>query len=231
MVNSRNFWCTFPLFLMLFVCRLYAGQYTLEVTIKNQPDNKIVLGSIRGDKFTPIDSSEMIKDRVLFTFSEHSVPGMYRLVMGKTLYAQIMDESPQQLDFIFNHEHMVFETDFKNPEDSFLVVLSEENRMWSDFRIREKQWQKMKRELEMDLAQYHQDIVSGKEPSVQGPELILKYNALQKERDNWITGQVSDNSRLFVSKMLSCLREPFLDGALDPFRQKEVFQNEIGRAS
>jgi len=38
---------------------------------------------------------------------------MYRLILGKTTYAKVMDEPPQQLDFIYNNEDLIFETDFE----------------------------------------------------------------------------------------------------------------------
>ena len=40
-----------------------------------------------------------------------------------------MNEAPQQLDFIFNNEDIIFETDFEKPAENLLVVLSEENRV------------------------------------------------------------------------------------------------------
>ncbi len=93
---------------------------------KNQPDNPVVLGSIRGDKFTPVDTLELLKvagssvsennsgsqetihqvtsshqmKKVSWQFPENAAPGMYRLVFGQTTYARVMGESPQQLDFI-----------------------------------------------------------------------------------------------------------------------------------
>lgn len=215
------------IFILFPFYRMQAQTFTLDITVLNQPENKIILGSLKGDKFTPLDSADVTNKHALFKLPEMTETGMYRLIFGKTLYAKIMNESPQQLDFIFNREHLVFETDFNAPEESLLVVLSEENRIWSEFRQLEKQWLKTKKEMEMDLAQYHQDLLTGKISSVKGPELILAYHTLQTERDSWIVKQVSGNPDLYVTRLLSCLREPILDGALTPSKQREVWQNDF----
>jgi len=112
---------------------------SLTVRIKNQPDNPVVLGTISGDKFTSLDTLELQQmagsstsennsglagniqqvtsshqlKKVNWQFPANATPGMYRVIFGQTTYARVMGDSPQQLDFIFNNENIVFETDFK----------------------------------------------------------------------------------------------------------------------
>jgi hypothetical protein len=85
----------------------------------------------------PGQSSGSLK-KVRWQFPGNAVPGMYRLVFGQTVYARVMNEAPQQLDFIFNNENIILETNFTAPQDSLLVVLSEENRVWFGFSQRRK---------------------------------------------------------------------------------------------
>lgn len=94
----------------------------------------MALGSIRGDKFTPVDTLELQQvegslpvennldsqgsihqvtsshqmKQVSWQFPANATPGMYRLVFGQTAYAKVMGEPPQQLDFIFNKGDIVF---------------------------------------------------------------------------------------------------------------------------
>jgi hypothetical protein len=124
---------------MFFHSFVFAQTYSLNVRIKNQPENPVVLETISGDKFSPVDtlelqklagglpdetntgsqsaiqqvtSSHQLKKKVSWQFPANATPGMYRLVFGQTTYARVMGESPQQLDFIFNKENIEFETDF-----------------------------------------------------------------------------------------------------------------------
>ena len=138
----------YPVF-FLWLCPFAVAQsYSLQVSIKNQPDNPVVLGTIRGDKFTPVDTLVLQEvalghlpnqlKKVNWQFPVNATPGMYRLVLGQTTYARVMGESPQQLDFVFNNENIILETDFKAPQESLVVVLSDENRVWFDFLKKEK---------------------------------------------------------------------------------------------
>ena len=152
---TRNYRIIYLIFSLLLYVQATAQPYTLEVSIKNQPDNPVVLGTIRGDKFSPLDSLELQQvtgslpgesntgsqgaiqqvtsshqlKKVSWQFPANATPGMYRLVFGQTTYARVMGESPQQLDFIFNNENIILETDFKEPQENLVVVLSEENRV------------------------------------------------------------------------------------------------------
>ncbi len=191
------------------------------MTIKNQPDNSIVLGEVKGDKVTPIDSARAINNQVKFAFPNGSHPGVYRLILGQTLYARIMNETPQQLDFIFNDENIILETDFDSPEDKLVVILSEENRVWNEFKRREILFREELNTVEKEV-DYYEDS-SDKEK--QGKS-IESYNRLQKRRDEFITEITEKNTGLLASKMILLFREPFLDGYLSTNLRKKLFQTE-----
>lgn len=217
--------------------RAYAQPFSLEIQIEQLPGNHIVLGAISGDDFTTLDtllvhpvnkSISMNSKATQYTFPENLPEGMYRLVFGQTTYAKVMDEAPQQLDFIFNHENLIFETNFDAPEDSLLVVLSEENRVWFEFLHKEKQLVKELQEWEKEL-NYYQD----KDNSGTGSKLqtaIARYNTLQKERENLIAEMENRYPGLLATEMIKMYREPFLDGNLTKQQRKDLFQKEFFNA-
>lgn len=229
-----------------------AQSYTIQLQVTGQQEKKVVIGKIRGDKFIPLDSLLLHlvtsgspaesgqKDNrqvspghqvnfsiVTFQFPENATPGMYRLILGKTRVAQIMNEPPQQLDFIFNHENIAFETDFKAPEDNLKIILSEENKVWFGFKKQEKVLKSQIKELEMEVNYYQAQGVGVSNSDNAVTNCITRYNRLQKGRDSLITKTSEQHPNLFAAKLIKMYREPFLEGNLTEQQRKEVFKNEF----
>jgi thiol-disulfide isomerase/thioredoxin len=215
------------LFTIFFNLNTYSQTFSLEISIKNQPDNYIVFGSIRGDDYHPIDTILLHPDHTKnVKKAEYSIPenletGMYRLILGKTTYARVMNEPPQQVDFIYNNENLIFETDFEEPEEKLLVVLSEENRIWNEFVNREKIFQDQLNEMELEIEFYRK-----KDNSDKLPHSINRYNELQMQRESFIHEMITRYSDFYASKLMQMYREPYLDGNLSIKERKETFQNE-----
>lgn len=228
-----------------------AQSFTLEVDIKNQPDNPVVIGTIHGDTFVPIDTlklqvvvgsrpgqaSDRLK-KVRWQFPLNTLPGMYRLVFGQTVYARVMNEAPQQIDFIFNNENIIFEIDFRAPQDSLLVVLSEENRIWFGFLREDKKFREQLDMTEKELNFYQEKLTTAKA----SPEPILEsdmqrfvletaqkanaFNQLQIERERFISATESRHQGLFASRLIGLFRKPLRDGSLSQQQRKETYQQE-----
>ena len=213
----------------------FAQPYTLEIQIKNLPGNHIILGKVTGDNFIPLDTllvnpvnpyAPKSKKEAKYKFPKEAKIGMYRLILGQTTYAKVMNEAPQQLDFIFNNESLIFETDFEEPENKMSVILSEENRLWFTFIQKEKVFIKELKELEMEvnycLEKQERDTVKDS-----CSEYIIPYNSLQKQHDSLITKITTQNPDLLASKMIKMYREPYLDGNLTTLQRRELFQKEF----
>ncbi|SHE46237.1 hypothetical protein SAMN05444274_101421 [Mariniphaga anaerophila] len=231
------------LIFLFFSLVAFPQSYSLEIRIKNQPESKIVLGTLSGEVFTAVDSVEYSR---LFMQNEKGVKvakfnmpadfhtGMYRLVFGQTTYAKVMGESPQQLDFIFNAKNIVFETDFKAPADSLIVIQSEENRVWFGFLKKEKEYRKKLNLLEDEVdylqMQYGKAKESGESSSaINGIEAKMAqranaFNQLQMEKNSFIEQAVEANNTLFASRLIGLYREPFRDGFLSRHERLEYFQ-------
>lgn len=142
------------LFIMLtLVIEAGAQPFTLNVTVSNQPDNPIILGWISGDDFHKIDSAKAFNGAVKFLLPSDANPGVYRLVLGKTGYARVMNDDPQTLDFIFNNENIDLQTDFKAPFEALKVNRSKENQLYFDFMQRKKEYEKALLIMEKQLDQ------------------------------------------------------------------------------
>jgi peroxiredoxin len=255
-------------FVFIFFQSFVAAQtYSLTVRIMNQPDNPVVLGTISGDKFSPVDTLELQQmagsatsenhsglggaiqqvtsnhslSKVSWQFHANATPGMYRLIFGQTTYARVMGDSPQQLDFIYNNENIVFETDFKAPQDSLIVLQSEENRVWFGFLKKEKELQNHLDLLEKEIDYFQTRASAAKSSSGVVAEIDLQeleqqaaqkantFNQLQMERDRFILNTEEKNKELLASRFISIFREPLRDEYLSQQERNEFYQNEYFR--
>ncbi|MEZ5107244.1 MAG: hypothetical protein R2757_22250 [Draconibacterium sp.] len=218
------------LFIIHFCLFTFAGvlanaqEYTVEVFITNQPDNRIVFGSVKGDDFTPIDSTFIYPDsrKVVFRFNSESHIGVYRVVLGKTTYAKVMDEPPQQVDFIFNKENIVLKTDYKEPMQKLVVVKSAENDIWFEFLAKDKILKDEIKSLETQI-----DYYLSNNDSDNLDKVANEYNTLQIARDLFIQELAKTNSSLLVSAIIYNQRLPVLDGYLTKDERNEVYRKDF----
>jgi len=166
--------------LAVFSVTGFAQTFKVEVQIKNQPAGNIIFGSVKGDEFTPIDSTSLKQSvgKITFTFPENAHTGVYRIVFGLSSAAKILKEPPQQLDFIFDNENLVFDTDFKDPVENLKVIQSKENTIWFDFLSRDKL---IRKNIELLGKQIDQYWLKGDTAKV--IEMANEFNQLQMESD------------------------------------------------
>jgi hypothetical protein len=210
------------LFLNAFIVE--AQSFTLELKIKNQPSGQIILGSIKGDDFIRFDSiSVMGPDAtVKFNFPDNAHPGVYRVILGYTNYARIMNEAPQQIDFIFDNENIVIETDFKEPVEKLKVITSKENAAWFNFRKKDRELMEKLSEAEIKLNECWE-----KKDTVKLNDLANQYNQMLMERDMFVQKSMQDCRGLFVSQIIRNQRLPVLDGYLSPQERLKTYKNDF----
>ncbi len=211
-------------FLLLFSPDLNAQTFGLELKIKNQSPGQVILGSLKGDDFTRIDSISVTGPdaTVKFRFPENSHSGVYRIILGYTAYAKMMKEAPQQFDFIFDNENLVFETDFKEPVEKLKIITSKENIAWYTFRNNDKGLMEKLSEVENKL----NDCWEKKDTS-RLDDLANQYNQLQMERDMFVQKSSQDSRGLFVSQVIKNQRLPLLDGYLTEDERLKSYKNDF----
>ena len=202
----------------------FAQTFNVEVQIKNQPDNAIVFGSVKGDDFNPIDSITLKQSvgKVQFIFPESALPGVYRIVFGTTPAAKILNEPPQQLDFIFDNENLAFDTDFKNPVENLKVIESKENAVWFEFFAKDKI---LRQNIDLLEKQIDQHWVTKDTANV--IEAANEFNQIQMERDLFVVKTSQENRGLFAAQMIKNQRQPLLDGFLTPEERKTLYKKEF----
>ena len=187
-----------------------AQPFRLQLTIKNQPFNELVIGTVRGDIFIPSDtaatnntitSAGPVKT-ITWTFPANASPGMYRIVLGQTKYARVMDEPPQQLDFFFNKENIHLITDFNAPSDSVKIILSDENQVWFSFLQKDKEYRQNFLDLEREVNYYQNKLTEHTAGSdiadfeQKAAEVANRFNQMQMERDLYIQKTDRKSTRL-----------------------------------
>lgn len=207
----------------LFPQIITAQNFSVEVQIQNQPSGIVVFGSVRGDDFIPIDTIQVSEStaRVKFVFPENAHAGIYRVILGNTSYEKIMNKSPHRLDFIFDNENMVFETDFESVEEKLIIKQSKENTAWYSFRAKDKELMEKISEVEIEA-----DKSRKTNDTIKTNELANKYNQLQMERDMFVVKSSQESRGLFVSPMIKNQRLPMLDGYLSPEERLMAFKSD-----
>ncbi len=202
----------------------FAQTFSVEVQLKNQPDNKILFGSVKGDDFTAIDSTSLKQTfgKIKFSFPENAHPGVYRINLGTTTAGKILNEPPQIFDFIFDNENLVFDTDFKAPVDNLKIIKSKENTAWFGFLAKDKVIRQNIETLTVEIDNYWM-----KGDTAKVINKANEFNQLQMERDMFISKTLDENRGLFASLMIKNLREPLLDGYLTPAERKQAYKKEF----
>lgn len=208
---------------MLFISlQAKAQTFTIKMEVNNQPEGMVVLGTISGDNFTAIDSAKTSSTSIEFSLNKENHTGIYRVNLGHTPYARLMKEGPQTFDFIFNHENIRMDTDFKHPFDSLKVLASDENKLWYEVlrnkRLYQKQFELLKEEV---------DYYWSRKDSVVAFEKSNEFNRMQMGHDIFLGQKTQQNSTLLVSKIISTYREPVLDGYLSAEEREELYQNDF----
>ena len=181
-----------------------AQSYNLDVKIINQPHEYVRLESVSGDNYSILDSVLAENGEVHFEIPTNAHVGVYRLVLGKTGYARVMNQDPQMLDFIFNKENIQLKTDFKNPLQAVQVIHSDENRIYFDFLVRLKEYEKLLTTMEQEADNYWE-----KGDSTKAINASNEFNRLQLDWD------------------LKTAQTSLKDAFLSPKERNENFRNEF----
>jgi thiol-disulfide isomerase/thioredoxin len=111
---------------MLLVSNLITAQqsYRLDFKIKGMPDMELRLIFYYGDRQVILDSGKTdASGRITFMLDSQDEPGMYRLELTQQ----------KGLDFVFNKEEVIIETDSGMGLENLVVLESIENKLFFDY--------------------------------------------------------------------------------------------------
>lgn len=212
--------------LILFITHFgFSQTYSIAVIVKEQPAQQIKLGLLKGDNVLPLDSSLAENGLVRFELPKDALSGMYRLNFGQTKSARVLNEDPQMLDFIFNQENIVMETNFESPQKSARVIESQENKVWFNFNKKMSFVDSDIKLLEKEVNLYWK-----RDEKDKAITAANQFNQFQLERDLLITQIAKENSELLVSQFILASKTPLLDGYLTEEERRKEFQNQFFNA-
>jgi len=168
----------------------------------------------------PIDTTQPDNGVIQFELPKNSHPGIYRIIFGQTTYARVMNEPPQQLDFIYNNENIQFRTNFNSPEDSLKIMQSKENQVWFEFLQKEKEFQQQIQMLGKEVDYYW-----SKKDTANAIEKANKFNQLQMESEAYITQTVKSHPGFYAAKLINIYHQPLLDGYVDASERASDFKS------
>ena len=219
------------LLILIFLFAAFKGMaiqpYSLKMHFKNQALYGIVLQSIIGDQLTVLDSLVKINKDGIYHFRDGLRAGVYRLLFTMTLKGKALNESRQQLDFIFNNEDIEFAPYIDGSTDSLNVILSEENRVWFEFKKKEIEFHKLIKELDIEIDFFRKHGIIDPAARNEFENKTKKYNQIQIVRNELIDQISKDHPAFFVSKLIATYREPVLDGALTKEERKSIFKKNF----
>ncbi|MCD4680851.1 MAG: redoxin domain-containing protein [Bacteroidales bacterium] len=172
--------------------------YNVTITFKDLPEKNILLTSFFGDKNAVLDSAFTDESgKVIFTLSENSYSGMYRLIISRN----------NQLDLIFNKENVELLTQKDHLMDSLVVIQSQENITYYNF-LKSEYESQTKLELLSSLVDFYPEDDEFYKP------IIEKFSNLQTERENYINKIIADFPESYVSRIIRTFKTPYLSPEL-----------------
>jgi len=118
---------------MLFFNGLQAQNYVMSGTVNQLPSKKVFLISVKGHNEKIIDSAEVKNNTFQFHIAAKTPAGMYKILLYQPVNRGNEDEGPTYLAIIFNHEDIVFATNFVSVNDSMRIFLSKENTVYYNY--------------------------------------------------------------------------------------------------
>lgn len=193
--------------------------FTVKGKVNKLPGEKVFLYNFYGHKSNCIDSVIVEKDgSFTFKIKKETPPGLYRIIMGKTLRSQFMGGGDQYVDFIFKYEDINFETHFEFPFDSMKVITSDENRNYYAYLL-ETDAIKTKLDILLYCLQYY--------PRTDKFFKVVakQYDKVYDDYEDLIDKIISQNKGTLLAKMAVFEKLPYVDPLLGKDKRNEILKS------
>jgi thiol-disulfide isomerase/thioredoxin len=187
------------------------------------PGRKILLFGLYGDEVNLLDSATARADGSFeFVFPAGRNRGLYRIAMGISTVPGRYDQHRQELDLIWDGSTVVFQTNYAAPVDSMEIILSEENRLYYQFKKRMRFFDRKVSALNSALIQYPQEGNFYR-------RLERQHRRVQNRRANYIDNLVKKNEGTIFSAIARFHKLPLVNspGSGDNLAElkREFFHN------
>ncbi len=194
-----------------FFISVFSQKYNLEFTIQNIPNPKVYLLSFYGDDNKLVDSLSGIgSGKFTTTFTDKNKPGLYRLFIDRET----------TIDFIFNKENVVFNTDYNESVDSMKIVQSEENKLYYEFLKKDRQYQRKLELISPLVTNYPKD-------DKFYLDVKKQYTLIQNDRDAFVSALIAKNPQSYAAKIFKIKKTPFIDSELNEYDKMEYLKKHF----
>ena len=220
--------CIFGLILILGILEIQAATWInrLKILLSNRIECKLILQSVRGDLLIQVDSVQQNKNEFVSTFPNNFPVGVYRMLFVSSSKVKNKYEIVRQQDIIVNHEDIELTINTTEPPDILTIVRSVENEVWIHFKLKEADFQKEQKELEIEIDFFRKHGTVNPDAKSEFDDRVKKFNQIQTIRNDLIDHILAQYPNLFVSKVILLNREPFQDGAFTKEERRIVFKKE-----
>jgi len=199
------------LLVFLSVFAFSQNPHNLIGRVTNFPGGMVYLASFYGERAPVIDSLIISQDGVFeFEMNNSKTPGYYRVILIKDRY----------IDLIYNHEDIVFSTDYESPFDSLHIDTSQENKIYYDFLSFIKSNQR-KQDLLGPMVEYYP-----KDDPLYS-NIHVRYHDIQQNRRNYIDSISEHYPGRYVSRVITTQQRPFLSADLTERERIEYLKDHF----
>lgn len=211
-----------PLLLLLLPLVSTGKEYQVKVHVKNLPtDSKPLLLNVYNGNTYIVDSLPILENDVIqYRIPANTSPGLFRAILGVSVYAKYTNGPPTVVDFLFNRENVELATDFEKPQDSLKVIQSKENQVYLDF-------QKTDALFFQKLGLLEQVLINYPDKDEFYKKAIEYHKKFLLQRDKYIDKMYNQNQNLLAGKIIHTRKVPLTAGDLSPTVRDSIFKSQF----
>lgn len=175
-------------FLLICSITTYSAEYTISLTIRGFANQQVLISKTEGDLSMYIDTlTSDATGCAVAKFDDTYTVGMYSFVIPKLRNAEV--------EFIFNKEVVILQTEATSPQTFVKVMQSKENEIYYNY----KQFQQIKNS-DFQILEYTHDHYTGKDYLEQTEK---EYQKLLSNYNTTFNEFLSKSKGLFVAKIIA----------------------------
>lgn len=197
----------------------YGKNYQVKLHIKNLPDdsNPILLRIYNGNMYVLDSTALKENETVTFEIPENTNAGLLKAILGMSTYAKYMNGQPTEVNFLFNHEDVELNLDFKNPQESIEVVHSKENSIYQEF-------QKSDVVFFRKLGLLEQVVLNYPDKDEFYQKALEYYKKYQIQREKFIDKYYNLYKNTLAGKIIKTQKLPFTEGDISREQRDSIFK-------
>lgn len=208
---------------IFFLSTFCWGQdFRVKMEIRNLPEsNRPVLLRIYNGEVFIVDSMPSKKEATFFFHVPgNTPPGMFKAVLGPSVYAKYTNGRPTAFDFLFNKENVGISLDFNNPEKTLQFSGSAENELYFKTLQEESIFLHKLQLLEQVVVQYPEQDEFYR-------SALKYYQKYQTDREYFLDSLYAAHPDMLAARIIHTRRFPIIPGGLDAAQRDSIHKNHF----